>query len=256
MDYLKMYIAALASEKTNQTTITCYLSDLKHFQAWLEIIYGEPSLNPTNITGLDIASYRSHLLITVEKKPAEINRALSSLGKFLDWSKDQGYIADNPVVDIPKVKPLTISAKILIDKDYNQLMRAVYQSNDTRDIALIELLVGAGLRIGEVAALSIHDVITTDRMGLITIRNDESGKLKQVPLKGSIRKAINSYLVERPVCSSETLFISQKGRPFSTQDIGSVLKKYGLSVGEVTPHRLRNTHKTQLFRKPNIASLQ
>lgn len=252
MDYLEKFKASLESKKTNQHTITRYLSDINNFQTWLEVIYGEQGRNPIQVTGLDLASYKTYLVITEDSRPAGVNRALSSLCAFLDWCKSQGYIGDNPGIDIPKVKPVMIPSKVLIDKDYNKLMREVYQSDDARDIALIELMIGAGLRIGEVAALTLHDIITTDRKGLVIVRNDEGDKLRQVRLNRDIRKAINSYLVERPVCSSEALFINQKGGPFSANDIWTVFKKYGLSIGEATPHSLRHTHRTQLIRKPNI----
>jgi site-specific recombinase XerD len=240
MDYLEMFKASLESKAISQHTITSQLSEVKHFQTWLEVIYGEQGLNPARVTGLDIASYKTYLVITEARKPAGVNRALSSLGAFLEWSKCQGYIADNPAVDIPKVKPVMLPAKVWIDKDYNKLMREVYQSNDTRDIALIELMIGAGLQIAEVAALTIHDIITTDRKGLVTVRNGQGDKFKQVPLNHDIRKAINSYLVERPVCSSEALFINQKGGSLSAHDIWKIVKKYGLSIGEITPHHLRH----------------
>jgi integrase/recombinase XerD len=253
MDYLEKFKTSLEAKKTDQHTITVCLSDIKHFQTWLWAIYNKQELNPSSITGLDIASYKTNLVITEDRKPAGVNRSLSSLCAFLDWSKSQGYITDNPVINIPKVKPIMTPAKTLIDKDYNKLMREVYQSNDNRDIALIELMVGAGLRIGELTALTIHDIIATDRKGLVTVRNSERTIYRQVRLNKDIRKAINSYLVERPICSSEALFINQKGKPFSANNIWRVLKKYGLSIGEITPHSLRHTHSSQqLIRKTNI----
>jgi len=255
MDYLREFISSLEEEGRSKHTIKAYASDIKQFQTWLEETYGEEKFTPSSITKLDITSYRSYLLTVAQRKPSGINRALSSLSAFCSWAQKQGYISGNPVDGVPQAKQVKAPPKALEDKDLNRLLRTVYKAGKKRDIAIVELMVGAGLRIGEVEALDLQDIKINERKGFVEIRQGKGSKYRTVPLNKDVRKAILDYLEEeRPQDDSPSLFISQKGGRLTSNAIWKVIKKYAKEAGlpDITPHSLRHTFGTNLIRKHGV----
>lgn len=255
MDYLHKFISSLEKEGKSKHTIKAYSSDLKQFRTWLAATYGEEEFTPSSITRLDVTSYRSYLLTVAHRKPSGINRALSSITAFCSWAQRQGYITENPADGIPQAKQVKAPPKALEDKDLNRLLRTAYKAGKKRNIAIMELMVGAGLRIGEVEALNIHDVKITDRKGTVEIRHGKGSKYRTVPLNKDVRKAIQDYLEEgRPDDDSPSLFISQKGGRLTSNAIWKVIKKYAKEAGlpDITPHSLRHTFGTNLIRKHGV----
>lgn len=115
------------------------------------------------------------------------------------------------------------------------------------------MMLQAGLRIGEVASLTVGDIHVSDRKGSVEIRQGKGSKYRLVPLNSDIRKAVLKYLDVRPNVG-EALFASQKGGGLTSNAIWKVVKKYGEAAGipEVTPHALRHTFGTSLIRKHGV----
>ncbi len=150
------------------------------------------------------------MLNATQRKPAGVNRATSSIAAFCDWAQESGLIHESPASHIPQAAQVKTPPKALTDKELNRLFRTVHQSGHKRDIAIVELVVGTGLRIGEVAALTVADIEMSDRKGLLTVRHGKGGKYRQVPLNKDVREAFHDYLRERPD-DAQALFLSQKG---------------------------------------------
>ncbi len=253
MTYIEEFRNTLLDQNKSKYTIKSYLSDLKQFQNWLKGTYGEFDFKPAIITKLDVAHYKSHMLTVNRRKPSGVNRALSSIASFCDWARSKGYIQENPAEDISWAKQTKTPPKSLSELEQNRLLREVYKSNIKRDIAIVELMVGAGLRIGEVESLDLFDIQISDRKGMVTVREGKGQKYREVPLNKDIRKAIQEYLEDRPN-NGEALFISQKGGRLTSNAIWKVVKKYGNKVGldDLTPHSLRHTFGTMLIRKHKV----
>lgn len=253
MNYIEQFGESLKSDSKSPYTVKFYLSDLKQFEQWLKGTYGEDELNPSSITKLDIAQYKSYMLNTLQRKPAGINRTLSSISAFCAWLKSQGLMNENPVSEIPQAKQVKSPPKSLPNLDYNKLMRTVYKEGNKRDIAILELMVGAGLRIGEVESLQISDIELTERKGIVTIRQGKGTKYRQVPLNKDIRKALQEYFEIRPDYG-DTLFASQKRRGMTSHAIWQAVKKYGVQAGlnDLTPHQLRHTFCVKLIREEKV----
>jgi hypothetical protein len=71
---------------------------------------------------------------------------------------------------------------------------AVYAGGRVRDIALIELLAGTGLRVGEALALRVGDVQISDRSGRVMVRLSKGGGMRRVPLTVEVRHALTAHL--------------------------------------------------------------
>ncbi|WP_353961299.1 tyrosine-type recombinase/integrase [Desulfofundulus salinus] len=67
-------------------------------------------------------------------------------------------------------------------------MRAVQKGGRVRDIAIVTLLLHAGLRVSEVCALTLDDIVLGERIGKVIIRLREGGKRREVPLNANSEK--------------------------------------------------------------------
>jgi site-specific recombinase XerD len=120
-----------------------------------------------------------------------------------------------------------------------------------RDRAVLELLYGSGLRVGEVSALTV-DRIDLNR-GRVRVLGKGS-KERDVPMSDFAVEATREYLgwgrAPLAVDGSAALFFNRKGRPLGVRDIRALVEQYGsgkLSGRRVTPHSLRHSFATHLL---------
>ncbi|MCO1601599.1 tyrosine-type recombinase/integrase [Desulfosporosinus nitroreducens] len=91
--------------------------------------------------------------------------------------------------------------------DQRSFTRAVERESIPRDIALITLMLNTGLRISEVAALDIDDLIIGERSGSLKVPLGKGSKFRTVPLNSDRRKVLRDYINGR---TKGTLFLSQR----------------------------------------------
>jgi integrase/recombinase XerC len=251
VNYIEQFHDYLIASGKSANTIKAYLSDLKQFSIWLQETYGEEgSFTPSSLTQRDVVQYRSYLYTTLQRKPAGINRSLRSVSAFCEWARKKKYIVENPVEEVPIVQQVAAPPKALNHLEYSRLMRTVETSGSKRDIAIIGLMLDAGLRIGEVESLNLEDIEISDRKGLVRIRQGKGLKYREVPLNKDLRKALQSYINIRPNIDTPALFISQWKDRLSSNSIWKLVKKYGEASGleNLTPHSLRHSFGTRLVR--------
>ncbi len=117
------------------------------------------------------------------------------------------------------------------------------------DEALLNLLLYAGLRVAEAAALQVNDLTIGERSGKVIVRAGKGRKYREVPLHREARRALRDYLAVRPSGQGDSLFLGQRG-PLSERGIQLRLVALGKAAGvEVTPHVLRHTFGTRLLRE-------
>jgi len=123
-----------------------------------------------------------------------------------------------------------------------------------RDRALLELLYATGLRIGEVVALTVHDVDL--EAGLLTVRQSKSGRGRVVPLGREATRWLREYLVQirprqnRLAPHHRACFLGHAGQPLTPNAIRLLLRHYvrAAKLGKrVTCHTLRHTCATHLL---------
>lgn len=129
----------------------------------------------------------------------------------------------------------------------NALKAQLYQQN-LRDYAWFVVGINTGLRIGDLLRLKVGDVRTTRTRWKerIIVHEQKTGKQKEFPLSGAIKKALADYLATRPDAAlTEALFPSHKGgRPIRRQTAWQILHDAAQAVGITDPigtHTLRKT---------------
>ncbi len=127
------------------------------------------------------------------------------------------------------------------------MVREVEQDGSKRNLAIIHLLRHTGLRVGELCALRLSDVVSSERRGTVTVRSGKGNKHRIVPLNNDARKAIREYLDVRPKIAEDHLFIGQRGDPLRPQGVELLVKQYAQQAGleNVTPHVLRHSFARQ-----------
>jgi site-specific recombinase XerD len=249
---LQAFAQALEREGKRPATVASYLSDLRSFAAWFAQTNDE-TLTPQGITPLDVRAYKAYLLTVARFKPATVNRHLASLSRYCAWARAQGLLVEDPAAEIKGVRQVRPAPKALSPAQLRRLLREVQKGGRPRDIALIELLANTGLRVGEVAQLTLADLEISPRKGLVTVRSGKGAKYRQVPLNADVRRALGEYLATRPNGVGESLFISQRGCGLTSSAIWRLVKRYGQRAGlDISPHTLRHTFGTRLVRSQAV----
>ncbi|ROL55795.1 tyrosine recombinase [Bacteroidetes/Chlorobi group bacterium Naka2016] len=238
-------------KKFSDKTINTYSIALKQFA---ELIQSEisPNITLNEIQAVHIKRFISWLHYqNLSKKSIKLK--LSALKSFFKYLYKSEIIENNPAntISLPKIEK-NIPSFLTIDE-----IRAILdqsQPNDPislRNIALIELLYGTGLRISEALQLKISDVAPNTK----TIRVVGKGKKERiVPIGNKARNAILNYLQSRkniPNSSNvNALFITKSGKPLTPTDayriVNSILKQHS-SAPQKSPHILRHTFATHLL---------
>jgi len=232
--------------KTNNT-IKAYISDIEKFKKWLKETYDE-EFSPQNITTPDIVDYKSYLLNVKKRKASTVNRKLASLSAFINWCETENLINNNPIKDIEIIKEVKTAPKALNELELKRLIREAYKDNHVRNIAIIEVLVNTGLRVGELVSLTLDDISISPRKGHLTVREGKRDNYREIPLNKDVRKALNNYIEERPDSSSDKIFLGQRG-PLKKSAIWRIVKKYtDRAEVEASPHTFRHTFATRLLR--------
>lgn len=132
--------------------------------------------------------------------------------------------------------------------------KAYHDRTKVRDLALLTLLLGTGIRVSECVGLDIYDV--DFKNGGIHIHR-KGGKEVTVYFGAEVEDALNDYLAERqqidPEPGSENaLFLSMQRKRMNVRSVENLVKKYAKIVTplkKITPHKLRSTYGTNLYRE-------
>jgi len=199
--------------------------------------------------------------------PATLGRKLAGVRAFYRFLLREGAVTDDPTAGIPAPKtprrlprPLSVDdcdalAERSADARPNARDGAREDLRALRDAALIELLYGTGIRVGEVVSLDVRDVDA--RGGELRVLG-KGGKERVVPIPGLARQALAAWLErrQRPGVLAEPLFCSlrprrdQRVRRLTDRDARRIVRERALAAGivdRVHPHRLRHSYATHLL---------
>ena len=259
-DLLTQFQNALELEDKSAATIRAYTIGFTDFRDWFERTSGQ-ELSPALITSLDVKAWRAYLGDDRRLSPATINNYLAGLRAFCAWAVQAGYTEHNPADSIKSIKTVEEAPKWLEKQEQFKLLRACEQEVQLGDIraggdmtapgaiwprrdrALISLLLNAGLRRAEAAALRLDDLTIRPRSGHVQVRRGKGRKARRVELNKDVRSALQSWLDVRPESKGQAVFISQKGGRLRARSIAGVVVKLAEKAGleDVTPHTLRHT---------------
>ncbi len=242
------WLAHLEAQGKSPHTRAAYRRALAHFARWYESTYDAAS-QLSDLIPRDIADWQAHQQTVEKAKPATINQRLTALSRFLAWASGRGFLAGNPATGVSSIRPEARQPKSLTDRDLRRFLRAVDVGGNPRDIAMVALLSGAGLRVGELLALKVGDVTLGERSGRVVIRRGKHRGYRTVPLTVSVRKALAAWLVAHPQAGDPDapLWLGQRGPLIDRSAVNRMLAKYARRAGvkPFGPHVLRHTFATR-----------
>ena len=229
-------------------TQEAYLNAITHFVKWLQQTYGD-EFDPKEIIGRDIQEWKAHQQTVEKASPNTINQRLVALRRFFSWAHGENIVPINPAADVDLINLSELKPKSLDNRTLRQLLRTVNRYGSVRDKAVIELLVGSGLRVSELLHLCIGDIKIGKRSGKVTVRKGKRSNFREVPLTKTLRHVLGAYLDAHPQKENPdaSLWLGIRGELKHRSSIFRILNKYTRLAGlpSIGPHTLRHTFAYQ-----------
>ena len=280
--FCRDYFRAIDTTTTTKTRIS-YAYDIRIFFQFL--LDENPAFKDYKMTdftvdvldqikALDLEEYQEYLKVYQAGDKTETNgerglkRKISAIRSFYAYYYRREMIETNPTVliDVPKIHDKSIirldTDEVALLLDYiehcgDQLTgqkRVYYEKNKERDLAIVTLLLGTGIRVSECVGLDIEDVDFKNN-GIKVTR--KGGNEMVVYFGPEVEKALKRYLEVReniiPLEGHEhALFYSAQRRRIGVQAIENLVKKYSQQITttkKITPHKLRSTYGTALYQE-------
>ena len=280
--FCKDYFRAIDSTTTTKTRIS-YAYDIRIFFQFL--LDENPAFKNYAMTdfsmeildqikAVDLEEYMEYLKVYQNGDKTETNgerglkRKISALRSFYAYYYKREMIQTNPTVliDVPKIHDKSI---IRLDTDEVALLldyiehcgdsltgqkRVYYEKTKERDLAIVTLLLGTGIRVSECVGLDIEDVDFKNN-GIKVTR--KGGNEMVVYFGEEVEKALKRYLEVRagitPLAGHEhALFYSAQRKRMGVQAVENMVKKYSRQITttkKITPHKLRSTYGTALYQE-------
>ena len=269
--------------RTSARTRLAYAYDLKTFFDFLK--QANPELKSKKLRDLplslldeiklmDLEEYMEYLkCYSTEKREDLMNtergimRKVSTVKSFYNYFYRTERIQNNPasLLQLPNIHEKEIIrldvdevARFLDEVEDGECLtekqKAYHAKTKLRDLAMMTLLLGTGLRVSECVGLNINDV--DFRNGGLRIHR-KGGKEVIVYFGAEVEYALQDYLSEREHIvpeegSEEALFLSMQRKRINVRSVEKMVKKYAQLVTplkKITPHKLRSTYGTNLYRE-------
>lgn len=172
-----------------------------------------------------------------------VRRIISS---FFSWLENEDYIAKSPCKRIHKVKTGKVVKEIYSDETIELIKLSIMNK---RDLAIVEVLISTGIRVGELVRLDIKDVDFENKECVVL---GKGNKQRKVYFDAKTKIHLQQYLDSRKD-ENEALFVSLL-KPYNRLEISGVeimLRKIGKKIGidKIHPHKFRRTLATKAIDK-------
>jgi len=209
------FLASLAHDDLAPATLRGYRYDLHHFLTWHRTVQDRP-FTIEGLAEYELIAYRQRM-VAGGLRPATVNRRLDALRRLCRWARGTGALSADAAGNVRPMRTIRNRQPAgLTDVEIHALLRAAGASSHglaARNYALVQIMLQAGLRVGEVAALRVADVSMNDRSGNVRIRQGKGLKARDVPLNATGRRALKQHLEQRGAPGkTAALFTSSRER--------------------------------------------
>ena len=270
--------------RTQSRTQIAYAYDIKIFLQFL--LEENPSIKKSyksvteipisileSLTVTDIEEYMEYLkyrdtdVKKISNKENAIKRKISTLKSVFKYFYRTEKIGENIMerVQLPKLHSKEIirldidEVAMMIDEaergeGLSDRQRAYHGKTKIRDVALLSLLLGTGIRVSECVGLDISDVDFKNN-GILIHR--KGGKEVTIYFSDEVKEALQNYYDERGLILEESghegaFFLSMQNKRLSVRSVENLVKKYAKIISplkKITPHKLRSTYGTNLYKE-------
>jgi len=239
------FLRSLTAASAN--TVAAYRRDLDAFCAWAE---RGGVTEPNAVDRVLLRRYLAYVATSGLSRRTAARRA-SALRRYFGWLHRSGTIAADPSRGLSAPKGEGRLPKVVRRGDLERLLEPPAGDDDVtamRDQAVVELLYGSGLRVGELCSLGPADVDLPRRQ---LVAWGKGSKQRQVPMSEPSVDAVEAWLTYgRPSMATaqspgDALFLNKRGKRLTPRDVRRILDRRAASPTH--PHALRHTYATHLL---------
>jgi len=251
------FLVWLGAERgRSANTLSAYRRDLLRYQRW-NLAEGRDDLR--SVTEADLSRYVD-VLRAEGRAPASVTRALVPVRSLHRFLVDEGLADKDPATDMEMPRVPKGLPKALTEQQVSRLLEVVVGDDPAarRDRAILEVLYGTGLRISELAGLSLSDL---DLDAALLRAYGKGSKERVVPVGSFAIRALVSWLDDggrgcmvpehwKRRDDADAVFLNSRGGRLSRQGVWAVVRKHGDRAGlagVLTPHVLRHSCATHLL---------
>ncbi len=258
-DVLRLFLDYLSVEKgLSANTILSYGRDLGKYLSFLQ----RHAVDWSRADEVTVARFiRDESRAGLQAR--SLARLISAMKSFYRFLALDGFVRKEPTSNLSSPKTWLNLPKFLTVPEVEALLRQPDEGEPggLRDRAMLEVLYATGLRVSELIHLKPGDINLDE--GYVVCRG-KGGKERVVPVGGTAAACVRRYCDEaRPRLdkkSSEALFLTRRGEPFTRQGFWKMLAGHARHAGvsaEVSPHVLRHSFATHLLeRGADLRSVQ
>jgi integrase/recombinase XerD len=249
--HLERFQDYLALEAGNSRhTVASYLRDITRLA---EYASSRAAKQPEHLSAAQLRDF-IYFLKDLGLAPTTIRRQISAIRTYFKFLVGEGIVARDPSERIESPKQWRTLPTVLSVAEIGKLLDAPNTNEPLamRDVAMLEFAYATGVRVSELVALKLQDILFTDGVARIF---GKGAKERLVPVGRRALGAVSSYAREiRPALDRGKargfLFLNARGTPLSRVGAWGVIKATARRAGltkRVTPHTLRHTFATHLL---------
>ena len=249
---VKRWVEWLRTQRNYSThTISSYLSDLNIFFKHIS----ESNVSLSDLKRMDIRDFRNFFSIRAKSNigKASIAREEAAVRNFFKWMDENDIMKNSAIFQIATPKQPKILPRALdVTTTFDVLDAAKKDCREPwigeRDIAILTLLYGCGLRISEALNLNGEDITNSELLKI----HGKGNKDRYVPLLPIVWERIENYKKSCPynITAKGPLFLGARGDRVSPRIIQRKIEKIRLQLNlppNITPHALRHSFATHLL---------
>ena len=247
------FLGSLRFERSMaENTCTAYGRDLRFFSAFLAKRGRHES---SEVTRGDIDEYIGKERSDGKKSTTRARR-VAAIRMWMKFLKERRYIRSNPAELLDAPKKAKALPKILSEEETFKMLDSVSgkEPRELRDRAMLEVLYGCGLRVSELCALSVSDIIADGELLRVL---GKGSKERVVPIGKAAGRALSDYFASaRDVFtkgdpSVTHVFVTRLKKPFTRQAVFKLIRERAVAVGiapeRISPHVLRHCFASHML---------
>ena len=177
-----------------------------------------------------------------------VTGTVRTLKAFASWAAREGYPVEPALLRVraPKISQQELSSYTAAEQ------RAILAAAPPGWPRIaVEILLGTGMRVGELCALTLDDIEDDGEATFLKIRRGKGAKFRRVPVSHQLRRELVRYVNRlRPDAKSEALLLMRDGRPVSVETVSRFFQRLRRRVGlRIHAHKFRHTFATEYLRR-------
>lgn len=236
-DAHQQFVGHLKGKSRASATILAYGKDIEQLVSFLE---AQKKANSQDVLTEDLQVFMAKLA-QEGYTTKSISRKTNSTKTFFKFLKNSNLIEEDPARALEHPKFENKPPRILSELEYRALRDAA--RGDARIFAIIELFLQTGIRIGELAKITVDAVTTDPNSASLYVRPGEGSVERTIPLNRPAIEAVRKYLEVRPPTENKALFVTKTGKPLLIRNIRTAIDRYFRLAGikEAKVNDLRHT---------------